>query len=108
MCWDEWCAITYIAEVLRNKWHPMIVHRLLQNGPFGFNALKDEVDEISGTALSNNLDDLEGNGIVDRSIMSEKPVRVKYSVTERGDSLGPVIDAMAEWGQEYLEPSAQP
>ena len=101
---DDWCAITCTAEVVGKKWHPVIVHRLLNEGALGFNALEEAVDGVSSTVLSNSLDDLEENGIVNRSIVSEKPFRVEYSLTPRGESLEPVIDAMASWGQDHLTP----
>ena len=84
----------------------MIIHRFLEKGPLGFNALKADVDGVSSTVLSNSLDDLEENGIVNRSIVSEKPFHVEYSLMFRGTSLEPVIDAMAAWGQEHLTPPA--
>jgi DNA-binding HxlR family transcriptional regulator len=100
---DEWCAVTATATLIGKKWHPVIVHRLLEHGPLGFNALKAEVDGISSKVLSDSLDDLEETGLIERSIISEKPFRVEYSLTERGTDLRPVIEAMAEWGQTHLE-----
>lgn len=105
---DDWCAITCAAEVLGRKWHPVIVHRLLvedENG-LGFNALEERVEGISSTVLSSSLDDLEENGIVNRAIVNEKPVRVEYTLTSRGESLEPVIEEMANWGEKYLAASA--
>lgn len=98
----EWCPITCTANLIDRKWHPVIIHRLLQNGPLGFNALKDEADGISSTVLSNSLDDLEDKELVDRTIVNEKPVRIEYALTEHGKSLEPVIKAMKEWGQTHL------
>jgi len=100
----QWCPITSTASLLGKKWHPVIVHRLLDNGPLGFNALKEEVDGISSKVLSDSLEDLEEKTLVDRTIVSEKPFRVRYSLTRRGESLEPVIEAMAEWGRQHLEP----
>ncbi|WP_266077564.1 winged helix-turn-helix transcriptional regulator [Haladaptatus caseinilyticus] len=102
---EEWCPITTTADLVGKKWHPVIVHRLLQNGPLGFNALKEEVDGISSKVLSDSLGDLEQKRLVDREIVSEKPVRVEYSLTQTGKSLQPVIHAMRDWGLEYLEPA---
>ena len=102
---EEWCPITTTATLITRKWHPVIVHRLLENGPLGFNDLKEEVDGISSKVLSDSLEDLESKQLVDRTIVSEKPVRVEYSLTARGASLEPVITAMAEWGQEHLVPA---
>jgi DNA-binding HxlR family transcriptional regulator len=99
---EEWCPITTTAKLIGKKWHPVIVHRLLVNGPLGFNALKEEVDGVSSKVLSDSLDDLEEKTLVDREIVSEKPFRVEYSLTERGESLEPVIVAMRDWGNEHL------
>ncbi|WP_254841360.1 winged helix-turn-helix transcriptional regulator [Natronomonas marina] len=104
---EEWCPITTTSSLIGKKWHPVIVHRLLNNGPLGFNALKRDVDGISSKVLSDSLDDLEENDIVDREIVNEKPVRVEYSLTEFGTSLEPVIVSMREWGDEYLAPPAE-
>jgi DNA-binding HxlR family transcriptional regulator len=103
---DDWCPITTTATLIGKKWHPVIVHRLLQDGPLGFNALKEEVDGISSKVLSDSLSDLEEAALVDRAIVSEKPFRVEYSLTERGADLEDVVVAMAEWGDEHLMPPA--
>ena len=102
---EDWCAITSTATLIGKKWHSVIVHRLLEAGPLGFNALKDEVDGISSKVLSDSLSDLEEARLVEREIISEKPFRVEYSLTERGADLEPVIDAMAEWGETHLLPA---
>jgi DNA-binding HxlR family transcriptional regulator len=104
---EEWCPVTSTTTLIGKKWHPVIVHRLLNAGPLGFNALKEEVDGISSKVLSDSLDDLGEKDIVDREIVSEKPVRVEYSLTEFGASLEPVIVAMRDWGLEHLEPPAE-
>jgi DNA-binding HxlR family transcriptional regulator len=102
---DEWCPITSTATLIGKKWHPVIIHRLLGDGPLGFNDLKEEVDGISSKVLSDSLDDLEQAQLVDRTVISEKPFRVEYSLTTRGQELRPVIEAMGEWGQEHLMPA---
>jgi len=104
---DDWCPITTTATLIGKKWHPVIIHRLLEGGPLGFNALKEEVDGISSKVLSDSLSDLEEAQLVDREVVSEKPFRVEYSLTERGADLRPVIRAMAEWGQTHLKPADQ-
>lgn len=101
---EEWCPITSTATLIGKKWHPVIIHRLLENGPLGFNDLKNSVDGISSKVLSDSLEDLEEKQLVDRTILSDKPFRVEYSLTEHGQSLEPVIFAMRDWGQEHLTP----
>lgn len=100
---NEWCAVTATATMIAKKWHPVIVDRLIQNGPLGFNALKEEVGGISSKVLSESLDDLEEKNLVDRDVISEKPFRVRYSITDRGEELEPVIEEMRNWGQKNLE-----
>lgn len=99
---DEWCSVTCTAHLLGNKWYPVIVHCLLERGSLGFNVLKAEIEGISSTVLSNSLENLENDGLVDRAIVSEKPFRVEYLLTEQGTSLSPIIEAMDEWGTSYL------
>jgi DNA-binding HxlR family transcriptional regulator len=102
---DEWCPITTTATLIGKKWHPVIVHRLLEGGPLGFNALQEEVDGISSKVLSDSLSDLEESTLIEREIVSEKPFRVEYSLTEHGRDLRPIIEAMEEWGTEHLVPA---
>ena len=99
---DDWCPVTTTARLIGKKWHPVIVHRLLDDGPQGFNDLKESVGGISSKVLSDSLSDLEESGIVDRDVVSEQPFRVRYSLTEPGADLQPVIEAMADWGAEHL------
>ena len=99
---DEWCAITCTMDVIGNKWHPVIVHRLLEHGPLHFNQLADEIGPITNKVLSNSLQNLEESGLVDRTIVNDQPVAVEYSLTNRGRSLEPVIDALAAWGRHHL------
>jgi DNA-binding HxlR family transcriptional regulator len=99
---EDWCPITSTATLIGKKWHPVIVHRLLEDGPMGFNDLKADVDGISSKVLSDSLEDLEEKQLVDREVISDRPFRVEYSLTERGASLEPVIYAMRDWGMEYL------
>ena len=103
---EEWCPVTTTSSLIGKKWHPVIIHRLLEYGPSGFNELKKNVDGISSKVLSDSLEDLGEKQLVDREIVSEKPVRVQYSLTGHGRSLEPVIYAMRDWGLEHLtEPS---
>ena len=99
---EPWCAVACTADVLGRKWHAVIVSRLLEDGPLGFSRIESDVDGLSDTVLSASLDDLQERGVVERRIVSDRPLRVEYSLTERGASLEPVLDAMEAWGREHL------
>jgi len=94
---EEWCPVTVTSELLSRKWHPVIVHRLLQK-PMGFNELQREVHQISDKVLSDSLSDLQSKGIVEKEVLRKKPKEVEYSLTETGESLQKVIEPMFEWG----------
>lgn len=99
---DDWCAVTCTLDVIGNKWHPVIVVLLLDDEPLGFSGLQKRMDGVTGKVLSESLDALVENGIVERRVVSERPRRVEYSLTAAGAALEPVVDAMAEWGERYL------
>ncbi|MGM0370983.1 MAG: winged helix-turn-helix transcriptional regulator [Halobacteriota archaeon] len=99
---EDWCPIQATAILVCKKWHPVVVHRLLVHGPLGFNALQAEAGGISSKVLSNTLEELESYGIVERNVVSEKPVRVEYAPTDRGTALEPMLEAMREWGEKHL------
>jgi DNA-binding HxlR family transcriptional regulator len=90
-----------VQDTLGRKWHLRIVYQLLEHGPMGFSALKSEVAGVSSKMLSESLTRLEDDGLVDREIVSDQPVRVEYSLTERGRALEPVVSAVVTWGAEY-------
>ena len=102
---EDWCAVTCAMDVIGKKWHPVITHRLLQQEALRFNELGQEIGGITNKMLSQSLDDLEAKNLVDRAVVSEKPVAVEYSLTERGRSLEPVIDSLEAWGEQYLRPA---
>ena len=97
-----WCAIACAADVLGRKWHPVIVALLLSEGPTSFSAIESAVGGLSDAVLSESLEDLQEKGVVRRRIVADRPLRVEYSLTERGASLEPVLSAMEEWGRREL------
>ena len=99
---EDWCPVTATAEMIGKKWHPVIIHRLLETGPTGFNSLKKEVGGISSKVLSESLSDLQENNLVEKEVITENPKRVQYSLTGHGEELEPVIKGMMEWGRNHL------
>lgn len=105
---EEWCPMESTAAIIGKKWHPVIVHTLLEHGPMGFNALQRHVDGVSSKVLSESLEDLEEKRLLNRRVISETPFRVEYELTSHGESLEPVIESMIDWGETYLEEAAEP
>jgi len=99
---EEWCPITVTSELLGRKWHPVIIHRLLENGK-GFNELQRQANGISSKVLSESLDDLQEKDIVEKEVKKDDTKNVEYQLTEKGQSLRPVIMEMLKWGKENKE-----
>jgi DNA-binding HxlR family transcriptional regulator len=92
-----------VMRLLGRKWPPVVFHYLMRNDTLRFAELKREIDGISGKVLSETLSDLEAQGLVHREVASEKPIRVEYSLTDVGESLRIVVDAIDEWREVYLD-----
>jgi DNA-binding HxlR family transcriptional regulator len=101
---EEWCPMTAASNLLGKKWHPVIMSMLIEE-PGGFNKLKEGIEGISSKVLSESLEDLQEKNLVKREVISEQPFRVKYSVTENGEALEPVLDELRGWAREHLKPA---
>ena len=97
-----------MADVFGRKWHLIILHQLLTDEVMGFSELKGEIDRISSKVLSDSLERLETeHGLIERRIVNEKPVRVEYTLTERGRDLAPLVDRIHDWGVEHVGTDAE-
>jgi DNA-binding HxlR family transcriptional regulator len=94
------CPVKESAKILGKKWHLVIVHRLLDK-PMGFNELKNAVGDVSAKILSQSLQDLQERGIVNRRVESESPIRVEYSLTDKGHDLRGVLRELWDWGDRW-------
>ena len=65
--------------------------------------MKKSIGSVSQKVLTAQLRDMEENGLVNRKVYAEVPPRVEYSLTELGQSLKPILDAMWSWGEDYKE-----
>ena len=98
---DAEATLLAMQAVVGRKWLPVIVYRLLADGPLGFSALKDSIDGVSSKMLAESLDDLEATGLVTREVLTDKPVRVEYGLTAAGRDLEPLVTEMVRWGTAY-------
>lgn len=94
------CPVATTLTLIGNKWKIFIIQRLLDR-PFRFNELRRSIDGLSEKVLTDNLRQLEADGLVVRKVYAEVPPRVEYSLSELGESMRPVIDALFKWGEDY-------
>lgn len=92
----------YAIEILGKKWTGLIL-KVLMEGPQRFNELAEQLEVVSDRMLSERLKELEEEGIVDRRVFPETPVRIEYTLTEKGRALGPVLMALERWADAWLE-----
>ncbi len=95
------CAVAACAEIIGAKWTALLVHDLSE-GPRRFSQLERSCAGISPRTLSERLRVLEDEGILERRSYAESPPRVEYELTDKGASLLPIIDAMREFGKDWL------
>lgn len=94
------CPVEYTASLIANKWKIIILRELL-TGIKRYNELTRSVVGISSKVLTENLRELESDGIVHRKIYPEVPPKVEYSLTDKGNDLREVIEAMKAFGIKY-------
>ena len=95
------CPVETCAQLIGSKWRLLIMRDLLMNESLRFKQLQRSVGNISQKVLTSNLRDMEDSGLVARRVYPEVPPRVEYSLTETGQSLRPIIEAMWAWGEQY-------
>lgn len=90
------CPAERTLEFLGGKWRPMVIYWLMDQ-PLRFNELQRRLGAITHRTLSKTLKEMEADGLVVRTDYGEIPPRVDYSLTSRGRSLQPVLQAMEDW-----------
>jgi DNA-binding HxlR family transcriptional regulator len=88
-------------EILTGKWKIHILGTLLYGGKMRYIDLQREIEGIGSKMLSKELQDLEMNHLITRTVLQTKPITVEYNLTEFGKTLEPIIDAIAQWGIDY-------
>ena len=101
VCQVRMQAISDAMSLLSGKWKFHILGTLIEGNTLGFMDLLREINGIGTKMLSKELQDLEMNNLVSRTVMKTKPITVEYSITEYGKSLSSLIDELAKWGGEY-------
>jgi DNA-binding HxlR family transcriptional regulator len=100
----------YASELIGRRWNGAIIFMLLKQ-TCRFATLRDAIPDITDRMLSERLQELEAEGVVERAVVPETPVRVEYSLTKKGKALAEAIDSIANWAERYVPlppPKAKP
>lgn len=96
------CALDITMDYIGGKWKTIVLW-YLRNKTLRFGELKKQIPDITEKMLSLQLKDLEKDGLVQREVYAEVPLRVEYSLTDFGKTLVPALEAIAKWGRNLGE-----
>ncbi|MBO6093710.1 MAG: helix-turn-helix transcriptional regulator [Oscillospiraceae bacterium] len=91
---------SYTLSLISGKYKPVILYCLMEYEPVRFNEMQRYLGKVADKTLSQNLKELEHDGLIHREMYPEIPPKVEYTLTERGQSLVQVLDRLCTWGEE--------
>ena len=94
------CPVATTVQLIGSKWKLLIMRNLLAR-PWRFNELRKDLGGISQKVLTDSLRSMEKDGIITRTVYPEVPPKVEYALSELGESMRPIMDAMEQWGLDY-------
>ncbi|NBE55782.1 winged helix-turn-helix transcriptional regulator [Streptomyces boluensis] len=97
------CGIDAAVDVVGGKWKPMILWALYDHGKLRFGELRREVVGVTEKVLTQQLKEMEADGIVHREVYREVPPRVEYSMTDLGEKLNAALLPLGLWGDTFME-----
>lgn len=97
------CEIEITLKMIGGKYKPLILLLLIQQGTKRFNELLSEIHTISQRTLTNQLRELENDGLINRKVYPEIPPKVEYSISEKGKTLKEILLLMCDWGEKNID-----
>ena len=97
------CQVELALQIIGGKWKPIILWHLGTDGTLRFSQLKRIMPTITQKMLTQQLRELEADGLVLREVYAQVPPKVEYSMTELGKSVMPVLRQLCQWGRGYEE-----
>ncbi len=95
----------HAVELVGRRWTGAVI-RVLLSGRARYHELRAAIPDISDRMLSERLRELELEGVIERVVVPETPVRVEYELTEKGRALEPVVRAIAKWAERWVSAEA--
>jgi DNA-binding HxlR family transcriptional regulator len=95
------CPIHNTFRIVGKKFTVLILRNMMYFGQSRFNQFIDSVEGINPKTLSARLREMEKDGLIERKVFHETPVRVEYTLTEKGKALRPILEQMAEYSMRF-------
>lgn len=93
--------VSVTLSVIGGKWKPLILYVIQEAPRVRFNEMHRQISGITQKMLTQQVRELERDGLVHREVYPEVPPRVEYSITEYGKTMTPVLDSMWKWGEKH-------
>ena len=100
-------GVEVTVDVIGGKWKPIILYNLKKRGTLRTSELKKLIPNISQKMLTQQLRELEKDGIINRKVYNQVPPKVEYSLTEYGCSLNELLDNLCKWGEKHASLSSK-
>lgn len=97
------CEIEITLKMIGGKYKPIILYYLIEHGTKRFSEIHRYISTVSQRTLTNQLRELEEDGLIERKVYPEIPPKVEYSITEKGRTLENILLGMCEWGYQNLD-----
>lgn len=91
----------YTLSLIHGKWKIVILYWLIEEKTVRYNELRRLIDSITHKTLSSQLKELEADSLIVRKEYAQIPPKVEYSLSEKGRSLYPILEAMCRWGEKH-------
>jgi DNA-binding HxlR family transcriptional regulator len=98
---EYYCTVELTLNIIGGKWKPIILYHLGNDGTRRFGELKQAMPNITQKMLTQQLRELEHDGLIHRQIYAQVPPKVEYSLSEFGQTILPVLQSLCQWGQSY-------
>ncbi len=99
------CTFEITIDLIGGKWKPLIIWHLGCQGTKRFSELKRLLPHTTPKMLTQQLRELEADGLVNRKVYPQVPPKVEYSLSELGETLMPILRMMCDWGKDYYKRS---
>jgi DNA-binding HxlR family transcriptional regulator len=88
-------------EMLGKRWNGLII-RVLMDGPKRFSDISSVIPQLSDRVLAERFKELESEGVIQRKVYPETPVRIEYQLSEKGAALKSILDEVQKWAESWI------
>ncbi|WP_282095890.1 winged helix-turn-helix transcriptional regulator [Epibacterium ulvae] len=102
------CAVEATVSLIGGKWKSILLWHLHIDGTLRFSELRRRIPNITQRTMTNQLRELEDDGLINRKVYPQVPPKVEYSLTDLGRGLSPILEALKIWGDANLNRFGKP